>query len=254
MDLRDICYKKTSLVQVIIRVDFLEFLENELLYNGRVENVLLPHYPKKGKQQIIRFQTMNITQDSEGTKAENSSRDGIQQEFANSDNNKIILSNRFIVLELNKFTKYEYEMAKFIPIMREILSDANPTSLRTGIRYINIYDESTIKPQKSYFSLPAQAFVDPKYTDEKSLSTRAMAMNEYIFDDMRLNYRYGLHNPNYPQLMKKLSFVMDYDCFCEEPVTGIDGIINHINKGHDAIQKLFEDSITEKLRKVMGNG
>ena len=81
-----------------------------------------------------------------------------------------------------------------------------------------------------------------------------MAMNEYIIDDMHLNFRFGMYNPQYPHTMKKTNFVLDYDCFCDEAVAGFEIILEHINKGHDSIQSMFESSITNQLRRVMGNG
>ena len=81
-----------------------------------------------------------------------------------------------------------------------------------------------------------------------------MAMNESVVDDMHLNFRFGMYNPQYPQAMKKINYVLDYDCFCDEAVVGFDAMMSHIQKGHDSIQKMFEASITTQLRKVMNNG
>ena len=255
MDYSTICYKKTCLTQVIIRLDFLEFIDSQILFNDSVEKVLLPNFPKKGMQQLIRFQSLNLTVDPNGARTERSARDGLQQEFVNSDGNKIILSNQFIVLELNEYTKYEDELEKFIPVLRTIMSETQLTAMRTGIRYINEFGKNGIKPQKSYFTTPASAFVDARVTNgQKTIPRRAMALSEFIVDDMHLNFRYGQYNPQYPQPIKQVSFVLDYDCFCEEPLKGLEAMLQHINKGHDAIQELFEASITDKLKKVMLDG
>ena len=78
-----------------------------------------------------------------------------------------------------------------------------------------------------------------------------MAMSEYLIEDMQLNFRFGMFNPQYPQIIRKNDYVLDYDCFIDEAITGYESIIDHITTGHDNIQRLFEDSITDQLRKVM---
>lgn len=252
MDYDQICYQKSCLSQVIIRVDFLEFIENNILFDSSVEKEVIKHFPKKGMQQLLRFQTMNVIADSNGARTEKSTRDGIQQEFSDTNNNKIILSNKFIVFEINKYIKYEDVLGVFLPVFRTLYSNSKFTSMRTGIRYINFFNEESIKPQKNYFTNSVGSLLDSKQADNKCI--RSMAMNEYIIGDMHLNFRYGMYNPQYPQAMKKTNYVLDYDCFCDEAVVGYETILGHINEGHDSIQRLFENSITDQLRKVMGNG
>lgn len=252
MDYSEICYKKQCLTQVIIRFDFLEFIENSILFNDNVEKVVVPIFPKRGMQQIVRFQTMNLIVDSDETKTERSTREGLQQEFVNAYGNKLILANKFIVLEINEYTKYEDQINILVPVLSAIMSKSQLTAVRTGIRYINEFGANGLKVQKSFFASPVAAFADTKIlSGEKTLLIRSMALSEYIIEDMKLNFRYGQYNPEYPKPMKKARFVLDYDCFCEEPAKGIESMLEHINKGHDAIQDLFEHSITEKLKKVM---
>ncbi len=249
MDYDRICYKNSCLSQVIIRLDFLEFINMDVLQSPAIEKEVLLSFPKKGMQQIIRFQTMNVTTDKGGTRAEQTTRDGIQQEFSNVDGNKIILSNKFVILEINKYTKYEDVLDLFVHIIKTLFNTIQLTSMRTGIRYINFFGENGIKPQKNFFSSSVGALLDAKQGNNSCI--RSMAMNEYVVDDMHLNFRFGMYNPQYPQGIKKPNYVLDYDCYCDEALAGFDTILGHIHDGHDAIQKLFETSITEQLCKVM---
>ena len=70
---------------------------------------------------------------------------------------------------------------------------------------------------------------------------------------MHLNFRYGLFNPQHPNKLLDKSFALDYDCYTEEPIEVADSMLRCVEKGHDAIQMLFESSITETLRKEMRN-
>lgn len=252
MNYDDICYKRSCLSQVIIRLDFLEFISNDTLFGSDVEKEVLKSFPKKGMQQLIRFQTMNVVADPNGTRAEQTTRDGVQQEFSDPLGNKIVLANKFIILEINLYTKFEDILLMFVPILKTLLGKIQLTSMRTGIRYINFFSEEGIKPQKNFFTANVGALLDTKQVEDKCI--RSMAMNEYVVDDMHLNFRFGMYNPQYPQAMKKINYVLDYDCFCDEAVVGFDALMSHIQKGHDSIQKLFEASITTQLRKVMNNG
>ena len=78
-------------------------------------------------------------------------------------------------------------------------------------------------------------------------------MNEYQVDNMLLNFRFGMFNPDYPNPLDKESFALDYDCFITEPIDSTDEVLRTIRTGHDAIQELFEQSITDSLRKVLTN-
>ena len=244
-------YKRTALSQVIIRLDFHEFIDNNKLYCDEVENAILPSFPRKGMQQLIKFQTMNVTFNPIGSKTENTTIDGIQQEFSNTFGNKLILSNKFLIMEINQYSSYENALSAFTPVLKAVFAQSLPTVIRTGVRYINIYNDDSIKPQKNYFTSPVSALMDAKLTSDGKC-IRALNLTEYVIDDMRLNFRYGQFNPQYPQVMKKPHFVLDYDCFSESSIQGYEGIMEHVNKGHDEIQKLFEASITETLKKVMG--
>ena len=77
--------------------------------------------------------------------------------------------------------------------------------------------------------------------------------SEYNANGMRLNFRFGMFNPDYPKTLKKDNFALDYDCYYDEPISSSDEVLRYIQIGHDAIQTLFENSITESLRKVYNN-
>lgn len=78
-----------------------------------------------------------------------------------------------------------------------------------------------------------------------------MHMAEYRIDEMTMNFRYGMYNPEYPNYLKKNDFVLDFDFFSNEIIDSSDVILQLLNKGHDEIQSLFEQSITDSLREVM---
>lgn len=250
-------YKNTFINQVIIRIDFLQFLDTDKLFSDEIERVILKQFPRRGMDQILRFDMINFEIDPNKPstpKAQKETREGIQREYY-SGKNKIILSNKFIAYEVNQYDSFEAHFQSIQTILLSLYSKQKITSARIGIRYINLFDSESIKLRKNMFSPEISAkFVAKEFISEKGLNLiRAMNMNEYQVENMLLNFRFGMFNPDYPNPLRKDSFALDYDCFTTEPLESMDEVLRNIIKGHDAIQELFEASITDSLRKVLVN-
>lgn len=250
-------YKHNFLNQVILRLDFLQFLETEKLFSDDTEKFILKRFPRRGIDQKVRFNTINVVinpNTSNTDKTTKKSLEGIQREYY-AGKNKILLSNKFIIYEINEYNTFENLYDNFQSIIIALYTKQNITSARTGIRYINIFDSRNIKLRKNMFSPLISAIFNAKeFVSEDNLKlTRAMSINEYQVENMILNFRFGMFNPDYPSILNKNSFSLDYDCFTTEPLESTEEILMSIKKGHDAIQKLFESSITDYLRKVLKN-
>lgn len=251
-------YSTSFLDQVIVRSDFLEFVPTNSIFDLDLEKVILQKFPRRGKDQIIRFNSINVVIDALNQQTADTTREfteGIQREYSSLDGqNKIILSNKFLVFEINRYKSFEELMGFVRPILLAIYANNTITASRTGIRYINIYDADKIKLQKNYFSQEVASSLYAKNTVDDNINLiRSMSMSEYRIGSMSLNFRFGMYNPEYPNNLKKNSFALDFDCFTEEPVDTMDGVLRCIENGHRAIQTLFENAITDNMRKVMQN-
>lgn len=255
MGFEAICYKRSFLHQVIIRVDFLEFIPSELLFSDGVVKCIMKYFTTVGMRQIMRYNDVNVVLNEKDAQTQSRTQEGFQQEFSNVDRNKVIISNKFIVLEINKYSSYEDMINMFHPILKAIYGSYPIDSLRTGIRYINIIDNNVIRLTKSLFSSSVSPLVNTELSKEvDGLSCiRSMCMNEYQVKDMRLNFRFGMYNPEYPSPMRSSKFVLDYDCYCNFLLSGCDAIMAHIEEGHNSIQYLFENAISDTLRKALNN-
>lgn len=263
MEHNAIKYRKTFLDQVIIRIDFQEtILNNDDIFTSEIDKTISTFYPRREKDRIIRFNSVNVVLDTKNQgepTTKNETFDGIQREYLSTDgNNKLIISNQFIIFEINQYNGF----SEHFKCIREILSTFfvknKLTTARTGVRYINLFKSDEIKLQKNYFSSEIAASLVPKMdinpvSDELSI-VRSMNLSEYLLGSgARLNFRYGMYNPDYPSSLKKNDFALDFDCFSNEIFSNSDDILKCITEGHSAIQKVFERSITEVLRKVMKN-
>ena len=104
MDYSSICYKNNFLNQVIVRVDFFQFIQTNMVFDEIIEKEILKIFPRRGKDQIIRFNSINVVLDPKNNNLQNANNEiaeGIQREyFTNDGGNKLILSNKFIIFEI----------------------------------------------------------------------------------------------------------------------------------------------------------
>ena len=253
-DFSNVCYAKTFLYQVIVRLDFLNFIPSEVLFVDEKIKTIREVFPKVSMRQIMRYNDVQVNLVSTRPEAAYNAQEGFSQSFSDQTNNKLVISNKFMVLEINQYTNFEALFDSLHHVVK-VYDKFNWDVTRTGIRYINLFNEGQVKLTKKLFCNPVNALVNTSLSqiENNTMCIRSMCMNEYQVGDMRLNFRYGMYNPQYPNAMRSASFTLDYDCYCDNIISGYDEITAHIRAGHEAIQSLFEKSITDSLRNLMKN-
>lgn len=251
----NIKYKSNFLNQVIIRIDFLELLDSNSLYDNELLKIITTKYPRRAKDKIIYFNNFGLKFEVNTEPiVNNNSNKGIQIECSDIlDKNKIIMTNKSITYNINDYTKFKDHYDFFQKIVSILFSNNKLSSTRLGIRYINIFNNDKIKIHSNYFSQNINNFpsLGLNTKEKKEQCTRSLALTEYRIDDMILNFRYGLYNKNYPDYLKNKDIVLDMDCFTTNLMDRPNDILDTIKKGHDNIQSLFENVITDKLREKM---
>ena len=93
--------------------------------------------------------------------------EGIQREYFTNDGvNKLVLSNKFIVFEINKYSSFEVHKQWFQSILLEFFQRNRVSANRTGIRYINMFQQPRVKLQKKFFTQPIYFKDDLKTADK----------------------------------------------------------------------------------------
>ena len=251
-----VTYANPFLAQVIIRADFLGFIGSDFLFQETKINAIRTVFPHVTMRQVMRFNNVSVVLQNGGQpQTQALTQEGFQQLFLDQYGNKLIISNKFLVLEINHYTTFEETIAKLETSWRAVLGDNQIDVCRLGIRYINRFDGGRIRLAKGFFNSEIRALFNPVVGEDTKprKSVRSMCLNEYRINDMRLNFRYGMYNPHYPNVMRENSFTLDYDCFCDSVISGFEAILAHIIRGHDEIQELFETSITDTLREKMNS-
>lgn len=140
-----ICYRNSFLHQVIVRIDFLQFVPTNMTFSESIEKEILRIFPRRGKDQIIRFNSINVVFDQNNNGLPNANGkvlEGIQREYFTNDGvNKLVLSNKFIVFEINKYSSFEVHKQWFQSILLEFFQRNRVSANRTGIRYNYIDSE-----------------------------------------------------------------------------------------------------------------
>ena len=73
---------------------------------------------------------------------------------------------------------------------------------------------------------------------------------ESRYDDLGVRFNFGLPNPDFPALIRRRVFVLDIDAYVQGAQDRND-IVANMDRAHDRIQQLFEESITDELRTAM---
>lgn len=250
-------YTNNFLNQVIMRIDFLQFVPTENVFNDNITKEILRIFPRREKDQIIRFNSFRAAFNVNDGSPVSNVLEGIQKTCVSNDGqNKLSLSNKYMIFLINNYCGFEEHMRWFQSILFPFFQINNIESSRVGIRYINIFDSSKIRLRKNFFTpeISASLYTKIPENDNELKLTRSLHTTEYSVDDMILKFRYGMYNPEYPNALRKNDFTLDYDFFTEDMIDSADGILRVVNKGHEEIQALFEQSITDSLREVMRNG
>lgn len=153
----------------------------------------------------------------------------------------------------SSLSNYEIVKEEFLRILDrfvELFPGAQPS--RLGLRYVNNIELPGPNPTDWSDYLASQLlslFEFPPEAERPSLC-RVFHNLELAFDSLRLRYRLGMHNPDYPARIRQKVFLLDLDAYTESAVS-IREVNSLLDNFHTSIQHYFENSITENLREVM---
>ncbi len=257
-NMMNVCYDNTFLKQVIFRIDFAKPISSEKIFCESIVAAIQTAYPRIHKEEIIRFGQIKVDV-KRGAVSDCISQDvseGRQKTFISENQmNKLVLANNYIIFETNKYGSYESLRTAALVILSAIFEIDDVVVARIGLRYINIFNSpDNAKITKTMFVPTIRATMNPKPLDLSDLyvPVRSITLTEYRYNDIRINYRSGILNQAFPARMKNDSYIIDVDCFVEGGISCKNDVYGFLEEGHAAIQSMFEKSITDDMRKIMG--
>lgn len=247
----NIQYATTALSQVIMRIDLKEPFDSSSLFSNEQEMAIKKYFPNSGMVQKENELLVSLALD-EMKWQPMPAKETLRKEYNDSANNKFVLANQYILFDIQEYHSFEECMIWFRNILPVLYNRQFKTS-RIGLRYINLFCDKTIKPQKNYFSPSVGSnFLGKSILSNQEIELfRSMQMAEYKCGDYILNFRFGLYNPRFPSKLTTKDFSLDYDCYISGEAESFDDLLSSIDKEHQIIQEMYESSITDKLREVM---
>lgn len=254
------CYKNTSLKQVIFRIDFPEPVPNEKILINGIDDIVKEYFPITEKDTVKFYNKLSFEANAETGNVQGATNrfEGVERTFCDSTKrNKVTFSNDSIVFTYNRYESFDKMFESIEDILNNLLRNNKILAVRTGLRYVNLYNSSPIdfKTTKNMFSNKLSKIMVPSLIKTlKNLEPiRSILTTEYVYNDIKVIYRAGQYNQFYPTPIIKDDFALDIDCFTNNSMDSAEDFCGFISKAHFFIQFLFEQSIGDKMREVMNN-
>lgn len=246
-------YKKNFLKSVILRVDLLSPLPglNEALPQP-LSDVAVETFPIPEPTDTV---ARNVEIGPAGVKSQEERFK--EWRFHGKERNKTLtITREAVYVEYKRYQAYEFVKAEFVRILDRVGNlFQGAASKRVGLRYINSIEPNEPNPTDwTPYIVPGllSLFQFPRKEDRLALS-RVFHNIEFSFDAFNLRYQFGMHNPDYPARIRQKIFILDFDAYASS-VLDIREIPHVLDEFHAIIQRYFEESITDELRRIMNAG
>lgn len=248
----DIKYQKNYLTEVIAKIDFLNpinSLEDKFPTNLRSEIKRL--FPIAEPQDIIAAE-FQIKQSPDSSNIKSNKKNFKNWNFYDKNRNKLLqISYKDMYIVFKVYESFADFKACFMDVTDSLFKELEELQIkRLGLRYTNnieiperepfCWEGYLNKDLLSIFNIP----------EDKSKIIRAFHNLEVNYEHFNVRFQYGMHNPDYPAPIKKKTFILDYDAYCNGILTK-DDIFKNLPIFHEEVQRLFENSISDKLRTRM---
>jgi uncharacterized protein (TIGR04255 family) len=232
---------------VIVRVDFSAPIEE--LGRGlqpRIKEAALRAFPisepKRVKAQELQFGKGGVRHvESEVT----------EWHFYGRDREKrLTVSPISLLATYSSYTSYEVLRDEFSTVLTALCEAfRDTTASRVGLRYINNVEKDGEPFVWNQFIDNGLLGLLTRFADPDHVN-RIFHIVEYLYDDLGVKFQFGLANPDFPAMIRKALFVLDFDGYTQGS-QDLREILTNIERAHERIQDLFEHSITDNLRQTM---
>jgi uncharacterized protein (TIGR04255 family) len=242
-------YGSDYLKQVIVRVDF----AREIIIPRRGPKVsfrnALSAFP------IVSLESKPIKHikiDESGVKETTEVIDEwtLQNEKADK---KAVLSKSSLFYSYSSYPGFETLRSEFMGGF-DALCKADPELVvgRFGLRYINQIEIDEDCPTDWDKWLVPELISSFRLADDVNTVSRAFNVLEFSYpDDTKMRFQYGMPNIDYPAVIKRKMFVLDYDAYVASSIEFQD-VAKLLETFYlDRIKPAFEQVITDNLRKHM---
>jgi uncharacterized protein (TIGR04255 family) len=243
-------YKRNFLSNVVFKLDFPTLSDYGPEKTGEFQKLVKRDFQILEEQKVIKVEhKFKETKEIEAKTTEIP-----KWVFFNKTKTRII-SFEFdnIIVEFKEYTHFE-DFLKIINLVTKSLFELFPSivSTRLGVRYINRINLEEKDPFEWNNLLNKSLSDSMNFISNKEDLSRHITLIELTKEDYRLRFQYGIANSLYPSSIIRKEFVLDYDCFTFESLEKQEEILDTVKEFNEVISNMFEKSIEDGLRKVMG--
>ncbi len=246
----DVCYNNSFLKEVIARVDFAA--EDELLRKRippEIGNAAVKRFPISEQKKAMKHELQLSTKEFHGKQEEI-----IEWNYHGLNHEKrLVISSATILVTYTKYSSFEELKEDFLSVLAQLFKERMALQgARFGLRYVNNIEPANSDPFKwsEYIDTRLLGLFE-RFSAQQDIVTRLFNIAEFRDDnDIQIKFQFGAANPDYPARICRPSFVLDIDAYYHG-LQDYPDIAKMIDIAHEQIQRLFEDSITAGLRKMM---
>lgn len=252
-------YKKNYLTEVIFRINFSNILKlagNNKEAAEEFQKEIFEIFPN------VHFQynnNVNVQVDIKEGKSQSTIEDGdLTWIFTDENNSKQVeLNSKTLILVYHKGTYNGFEgFLNDVSLLLKALRWYYPFNVTfLGLRYINQVHEDIINETNivEYINNDLINKIIFNLNDNENFS-QLFSRLDLLQDNYQLTFQFGFFNPEFPEPITNKDFILDYDCrlIKDHSVNSQRDIELELSKMNDIIRQKFNYSITDKLKKLMG--
>ena len=248
-------YQKNYLTNVILRLDFPQ--QNILLVQDKptFSTDIKDRFPVVSSHQLSQMSfSMGPGQDAGFSKQTL----GFKWDHRNApDGNKVVvLSPSHLSIEYTQGQDAYDHFQEFQDNLMAVFEAFEnryqvPQFTRLGLRYVN----EIVMPQGNplnWDGLINNHLITSVKAGEKENFDLTRSIHQYssAYDDISVNFIYGIKNPEYPSAVARREFILDFDCSISGEIESND-VLGRVVQLNEICSELFEDSIENDLRELM---
>ncbi|AIO70884.1 TIGR04255 family protein [Burkholderia oklahomensis] len=245
----EVCYRKSFLKQVIAKVDFaspLKQLDDGVppnLLNAIVHHFAIVEPPADMLSHEVSFDNAGVR-----TKQITSKQRSF---FAIDRSRQLVLAAQAMFINYTSYSTYEETKAQFVAAIDAISASFPEAKVaRFGLRYINEITVPLDDPTQWETYIDDRLLGSRSFFGDHDPLTRSVSITELGYDEIGLRFQYGIPNPDYPAVVRRPLFILDFDASVSQ-AHDLRDVAGYMDAAHGRIQELYERSIKESLREQM---
>jgi uncharacterized protein (TIGR04255 family) len=243
-------YKRNYLKAVLVRIDFAAPVEigahgpPKVVIDSLKKAFPIPEAKKATVLRVI--STLHGTQRTEAEQSE-------WFYHSRKRDRRVFIDDNAMFLECDRYTCFEDLRDQFMAVAQALFKGFPDLQVkRLGVRYVDNIElqEADYTEWGKYLSDDLLAPL--RLADDRKTIARAFNVLEWrLGEDLQCRFQYGMPNPDYPSLIRKKLFVLDWDVFCVRLLDA--GELPALLDEFHRVAKLgFERVIKDGLRSKMG--